>query len=237
MSEQDSAGGPAWAGFDWSSEQYDELVRRVVPDYGEQESLIAESLREAMPPEGAGRFRILELGAGTGTLSRVLLETFPRADLTAVDVSSVMLDACAKALAPFGSRVDLRRADFATAELGSGYHAAVSRLAIHHLRDEDKRSLFKRLVEALLPGGVFTMSDLIAGPTEADTEDMLAEWRSYMLARGDDPAEWARWLVGDNDLPSPAQEQVEWLLEAGFAGAHIVWQRANFAILRAAKSA
>ncbi len=236
MSEQDSAGRSPWTGFDWSSERYDELVRLVVPDYAEQELLIAELLREAMPPEGAGRFRILELGAGTGTLSRVLLETFPRADLTALDVSPVMLDACAKALAPFGSRVDLRRADFGTAELDSGYHAAVSRLAIHHLRDEDKRSLLKRLVEALLPGGVFAMSDLIAGSTQADTEDMLAEWREYMLARGDDPAEWARWLVGEDDLPSPAQRQAEWLLEAGFADAHIVWQRANFAIIRAAKA-
>ena len=218
-------------------ERYEDLVRRVVPDYGEQELLMAGLLGEAMPPTGSGRFRILELGAGTGTLSRFLLETFPRAELTALDVLPVMLDACAKALAPFANRADLRRADFGTAELGSGYHAAVSRLAIHHLRDEDKRSLFERLAEALLPGGVFAMSDLIAGPTEADTEAMLGEWRRYMLARGDDPAEWARWLVGEDDLPSPAQRQVEWLLEAGFADAHIVWQRANFAILRAAKAA
>ncbi len=247
MSRHDSDRGPVWARFDWTPERYEDLIRRVVPDYGEQEPLIAGLLREAMPPEGAGPFRVLELGAGTGTLSRFLLETFPGAELTALDVSPVMLDACADLLAPFADRVHLRHVDFGTAELGAaelgtaelgfGYHAAVSRLAIHHLEDKDKRGLFGRLAKALLPGGVLAMSDLVTGSTEEETEIMLAEWRRYMLAQGEDPAEWERWLVGEDDLPSPAQTQVEWLLEAGFAGASVVWQRAQFAVIRAAKAA
>jgi tRNA (cmo5U34)-methyltransferase len=190
-----------------------------------------------VPPEGVGPFRVLELGAGTGTLSRFVLETFPTAELTVLDVSPVMLEACATALASFAGRTHLRRGDFGSAELGSGYHAAVSRLAIHHLEDEDKRALFGRLAKALLPGGILAMSDLITGATEAESRAMLAEWRSHMLAQGEDPAEWARWLVGEDDLPSPAHTQVEWLLEAGFAGASVVWQRANFAILLATKAA
>ncbi|MFH0917188.1 MAG: class I SAM-dependent methyltransferase [bacterium] len=236
MSDHGEGEGCPWAGFDWTRERYEDMIRRVVPGYREQEPLIVEVLREAAPGGGGGPFRILELGAGTGTLSRLVLETFPGAELIAMDVSPVMLGECAGVLAPFGTRARLMEADFATADLGSGYHAVVSRLAIHHLSDGEKRSLFGRVAEALQPGGVFVSSDLIAGETEAETEAMLAEWREHMVSQGDDPAEWTQWLVGEADLPSPARSQVEWLLQAGFDEARTIWRRANFAILRAVKA-
>lgn len=228
--------GPAWAGFDWTPERYEDLIRRIMPGYGEQEVLIMGVLREAEPPDGQGPFRILELGAGTGTLSRYLLETFPAAHLTALDISPVMVETCAQVLAPFGNRALVLQADLAGAELGSGYHAVVSRLAIHHLEDGGKRALFSRVADALLPGGVFVDSDLIVGETEAETIAMLDEWRDCMRAQGDDPAELAQWLVGEDDVPSPTPRLIEWLLEAGFLDAQVIWQRADFATLRAVKA-
>jgi tRNA (cmo5U34)-methyltransferase len=228
--------GPAWAGFDWTPERYEDLIGRIMPGYGEQEALITGVLREAEPPNGQGPFRILELGAGTGTLSRYLLKTFPRGHLTALDISPLMVETCVQVLAPFGSRALVLQTDFAGTELGSGYHAAVSRLAIHHLEDGAKRALFRRVAKALLPGGVFVNSDLVVGETEAETQAMLAEWRDCMRAQGDDPAELAQWLVGGDDVPSPTSGLIEWLLEAGFFDARVIWQRANFATLRAVKA-
>jgi tRNA (cmo5U34)-methyltransferase len=227
---------PAWAGFDWTSERYEDLIRRIVPGYGEQEVLITGVLREAEPSDGQGPFHILELGAGTGVLSRYILDTFPAGHLTALDISPLMVETCAQVLAPFGSRARVLQTDFAGAELGSGYHAVVSRLAIHHVEDGQKRALFRRVAEALLPGGVFVNSDLIVGETEAETEAMLAEWRDCMRAQGDDPAELAQWLVGEDDAPSPTPGLIEWLLEAGFLDAQVIWQRANFATLLAVKA-
>jgi tRNA (cmo5U34)-methyltransferase len=228
--------GPAWAGFDWTPERYEDLIRRIMPGYGEQEALITEVLREAEPSDGRGPFRILELGAGTGTLSRYLLETFPAGHLTALDISPLMVETCAQVLAPFGSRARVLQSDFAGSELGSGYHAVVSRLAIHHLEDGVKRALFGRVAKALLPGGIFVNSDLIVGETEAETEAMLAEWRDCMRAQGEDPAELAQWLVGEDDLPSPTRALIGWLLEAGFRDARVIWQRADFATLLAVKA-
>jgi tRNA (cmo5U34)-methyltransferase len=207
-----------------------------MPGYGEQEALITGVLRQAEPPSGRGPFRILELGAGTGTLSRYLLESFPKGHLTALDISPLMVETCVQVLAPFGSRALVLQTDLADAELGSGYHAVVSRLAIHHLEDGAKRALFGRVIKALLPGGVFVNSDLIAGETEAETEAMLAEWRDCMRAQGDDPVELAQWLVGGDDVPSPTSGLIEWLLEAGFSDARVIWRRANFATLRAVKA-
>ena len=53
--------------------------------------------------------RILEVGCGTGmNLSRLALR-FPKAQITGVDLSDVMLDVARKKMAPFGDRVALER--------------------------------------------------------------------------------------------------------------------------------
>jgi len=232
VSSQDpGTGGAAWAGFDWSRERYEDLIARVVPDYFEQDSLFVDAVREVAPDEGHGPFRVLELGAGAGNLARLLLQTFPRVEVTAMDVSAVMLAACRQTLEPFGGRARVVEGDFASAGLGSGYRAVVSRLAIHHLDDPGKEALFGRVFAALDAGGVFVISDMIVGATPEESGALMAEWRDYMVARGDDPDEWLQWLVGDDDLPASVQAQMAWLQAAGFNDVQVIWKRAGFAML------
>lgn len=235
MSGADRTNGAAWAGFDWSKERYEDLIGRVVPDYHRQGSLIAEAIHEAATGGREEPLRILELGAGAGGLSRHLLTTLPRVEVTALDVSPVMLVACRETLAPFGNRARVLEADFGIADLGGDYHAVVSRLAIHHLKDDEKQALYRRVFEALLPGGLFVIGDLIAGETEADKQAMRAEWQEYMISRGDDPDEWERWLVGDDDYPATEQGQLAWLEATGFIDVKTIWKRAFFALTRAAR--
>lgn len=222
----------AWVDFDWPLERYEDLVRRVIPYYDEQPEMIAEAVREARP---YGCARILELGAGTGSLARFLLDSFPAARMTALDVSPAMLATCRRVLAPYGDRARVMEADLATGDLGSEYDAVVSRLAIHHLRDLQKERLFRRVFAALLPGGVLVNVDMIAGETEAESAALLDEWREYMRARGEDPAAWEQWLAGDDDYPATERAQTAWLAAAGFTRVHIAWRMAGFAVVRAIK--
>jgi tRNA (cmo5U34)-methyltransferase len=269
-----SAGGSdaaAWVGFDWSRERYEDLIGRVIPDYKQQHALMAEAVVSAAPVVGTGTFSILELGAGTGSLARHLLETYPQAVVTALDVSPAMLAECRRTLAPFAERARVVEADLATADLsdtgsaalrevvagrkgaangdaeaglGSGgafsppmpYDAVVSRLAIHHLEHAGQEQLVRRVFAALRPGGVFVNSDMIAGEDAAECAAMMDDWRRYMRDRGDDPAEWEQWLVGDDDHPAPERVQLGWLRAAGFTQVETIWKVAGFAMLRAVKA-
>jgi tRNA (cmo5U34)-methyltransferase len=265
MSDVDfSAGGSdtaAWVGFDWSRERYEDLIGRVIPDYERQHTLIAEAVASAAsmadtapefapaPVAGTGWFGILELGSGTGSLARFLLEAYPHAVVTALDVSPTMLAECRRTLAPFGERAVVVEADLATADLAGGgaesggasglrrpYDAVVSRLAIHHLEHAGQEQLLRRVFAALRPGGVFVNSDMIAGEDAAESAAMLDDWRRSMRDRGDDPAEWEQWLVGDDDHPAPERTQLDWLRAAGFTQVETIWKVAGFAMFRAVKA-
>jgi len=235
MSDDRSGEESVWTGFNWTRERYEELIARVTPGYHEQGGLIADLLEPVTARWRQGPFRVLDLGAGTGSLSRSLLTAFPEAEVTALDVSAVMLAECRQFLASFGARAQVVEGDFSKQELGSGYRAVVSRLAIHHLRDVEKRALYRRVFEALIPGGVFVDSDLIVGETEAETRVMLAEWRAYMAGRGDDPDEWQEWLVGDDDYPATERERHDGLEATGFVEVRTVWKHTNFAVVSALK--
>jgi len=145
MSDDRSGEESVWTGFNWTRERYEELIARVTPGYHEQGGLIADLLKPVAARWRQGPFRILDLGTGTGSLSRSLLSAFPEAEVTALDVSAVMLAECRQVLASFGARAQVVEGDFSKQELGSGYRAVVSRLAIHHLRDVEKRALYRRV--------------------------------------------------------------------------------------------
>ncbi|HUM28013.1 MAG TPA: class I SAM-dependent methyltransferase, partial [Anaerolineales bacterium] len=107
----------------------------------------------------------------------------------------------------------------------------ISSLAIHHLTDEDKHDLFKRIHESLLPGGVFINAEQILGPTE---------WQDQMFE--DMHLNGARALGSDENEIRAAQErmkadrcatleeQVTWLREVGFKNSGTFFQHFRFAV-------
>jgi SAM-dependent methyltransferase len=56
-------------------------------------------------------------------------------------------------------------ADLADPLPAGRYDAVVTALAVHHLDDAGKRSLYRRVADALAPGGVFVNAEQVAGPT------------------------------------------------------------------------
>ena len=108
-----------------------------------------------MLPDGVEK--VLDLGAGTGLELIPLFERFPNARVTVVDISSEMLSALKKR--PFADRLDIIQADFFSADFGGGYDAVISSAALHHFTGDEKLGLYRRIYDALNPGGIFVNSD------------------------------------------------------------------------------
>src|SRR5687768_9869091 len=74
---------------------YGDNMGRWIPDFEYAHQLLLDSIAIHLPANA----RMVELGAGTGRVSQLLLDTFPDLRLSLVDLSGNMLDAARKRLA------------------------------------------------------------------------------------------------------------------------------------------
>jgi tRNA (cmo5U34)-methyltransferase len=158
------------AQFHWDPDTYLETIRAEVPRFDElQEAAVA-----AIPfaPE-----RVLELGIGTGETTRRLLEAYPDAWVIGLDNSPEMV---------FRLRQEYDGVMLARMEdpLPDGpWDLVISVLSVHHLTDDQKQLLFRRVREqsrALVIGDVVS-ADVQVTPIDPgidfpDTAEELAEW-------------------------------------------------------------
>ena len=214
--------------FDAQAAEYDAPRRRLIPPFGAFYGTAVDALGlAAAPPQ-----RVLDLGAGTGLLSRFVRRAHPEAELTLTDGAAAMLEQAREALGDERTRYVV--ADLA-GELPAGpWDAIVSGLAIHHLEHAEKRRLFARVRAALRPGGVFVNAEQVSGPTPFFTERYARWHEARARAAGSDDAEWAA-AEGRMayDRCAGVEEQLRWLREEGFPEADCLFKDHRFAVLAA----
>ena len=123
---------------------------------------------------------VLDLGAGTGnTAARI-----PAAGrVIVVDVSEKMLAQAADKLEHL-TAVEVRQADLLEVfdQPLPPIDAIVSTYAIHHLVEDEKAELFRRMHDALAPGGRAVLGDLMF-ESAAAREAIAAQWTDAERAR------------------------------------------------------
>jgi SAM-dependent methyltransferase len=178
-------------------------------------------------------FTFLDLGAGTGAASRVILDLYPRSTAVLADYSAEMMRAGERELRPFAGRYRYVGFDMSAgpwpAQVPAALDAVVTSMCVHHLPDERKRSLFTEIFGRLVPGGWYLNYDPVAPDDRvagaawervSDHED--PEAAAKRLRRT--PEQQARW---DNHVRYiiPLAPQLEYLRSAGFQGIDVYWKR------------
>jgi tRNA (cmo5U34)-methyltransferase len=181
--------------------------------------------------------RFLDIGAGDGAMTQLLLDVQPDADAVLVDYSEPMLARAHERLTASAGRWQAVRGDLSEpawrAELPAGpYDAAISSYAIHHLSSERKRALFAELFDLLAPGAMFVNMDVVTvqGPLrglfdEQMVANAIATEHRHGGHRDDEQIE--RELLSDenDDRPDGLAEQLQWLRDTGFGEVetHFKW--------------
>jgi len=158
------------AQFHSDPETYLEKTRSRVPGYDDLQRQAVGAI--PFPPA-----RVLELGMGTGETTRHLLESFPDAWVIGLDSSPEMV---------FRARQSYDDVQLARMEdpLPDGpWDLVISVLAAHHLTEEQKQTLFRRVREqsrSLVIGDVVKANPQVT-PIDPDldhpdTAARLAEW-------------------------------------------------------------
>src|SRR5262249_22134145 len=113
----------------WNAETYDDERGRLVPCFEQFYATAVELVACTVPQDPM----VLELGAGTGLLSAILVERVRPSALCLLDASADMLARAHKRLAAWHPVMITQEL---TDQLPAGpFHAVISALAIHHLDD------------------------------------------------------------------------------------------------------
>jgi tRNA threonylcarbamoyl adenosine modification protein (Sua5/YciO/YrdC/YwlC family) len=181
---------------------YADEIRSDLPAYDVfQDSVAAAS--------GTGARRILDLGTGTGETARRVLARHPEAWLVGVDENEGMLAVAGSQLPT--ERVELRVGRIEEPLPDGSFDLVTSALCVHHLDGAGKADLFRRVRDALVPGGLFVMGDVVV-PV--------------------DPSLVTTPLTPGYDRPSPLADQLGWLIDAGFEPT-VAWQEGDLAVVAA----
>lgn len=121
---------------------------------------------------------IVDLGCGTGNITRILRERWPDAHLIGVDSDAAMLGKAAE----IPSSIDWQRADIAVWQAPFSPDLIYSNAALHWI-DEHPRN-FPRYIKQLSPGGVLAvqMPANFAAPSHRLLRELAAEapWRKKL---------------------------------------------------------
>jgi ubiquinone/menaquinone biosynthesis C-methylase UbiE len=234
--------GAVWQQEDTVSGFNDER-RRLIPLFDVQEALV----QRLMTRGNRSVRRFCDLGAGDGGFAELVMEAFPESTGVLVDFSDPMLAAAERRLAAKAGRWVIVRGDLSTpawqAGLPSGtYDAVVSRLAIHHLPDARKYSLYEETFAMLEPGGIFLNWEHIDTGGLAEglfdeffRERMIEAEREHAHPRSDEEVVRAYDDATDEDILRDPETQCDWLREIGFRQVDTYFKLPGLAVFGGAK--
>ena len=212
--------------FNATATTYDSTRRQLVPCFDD----FYRTALDLIPFAAKAMIRVVDLGAGTGLLSALVAATFPNATLVLIDVSTEMLARARERFAATPQRFEYCVGDLASVELPP-CDVAISALAIHHLDDAQKADLFRRVSDALQPGGIFINADQVLGPTSATEARNRDMWRRHARAAGATEAYLATAAERMRaDRAETLSEQLSWIEEAGFVDVDCSYKSYMFAV-------
>lgn len=214
--------------FNRDASGYDALRRGLIPCF---DTFYGTALDLIDDWRDAAKLRVLDLGAGTGLFTAMLLARHPDAQIHLVDASEKMLEQ-ARQRFDGNPAITYAVADMSDTELGGPWDLIISALAIHHLEDAAKKHLFGEIRSALSEGGLFVNAEQVLGH-DCEVEARYARiWLQQVKRLGVPEEEITKALERmSHDRCSPIENQLQWMHDTGFSEVDCSFKAWRFAVL------
>ncbi|PKL69754.1 MAG: class I SAM-dependent methyltransferase [Methanomicrobiales archaeon HGW-Methanomicrobiales-1] len=217
--------------FDATASRYDGQRKWIIPEMDDYYSA-AVWAAECKNPCPA----ILDIGAGTGLLSALMTRKFPDAQLTLVDLSESMLSIAQER---FADRKNVRyiTGDYSSVDFAGRYDLICSALSIHHLGHEDKYRLYRKIYNALNPGGMFVNADQVLGETAAINRRYMNYWDEFLVPCPLSTEDKKQMLYRRDtfDKNEKLSVQLGWMADCGFSEIDLIYKNRLFVVFTGRK--
>ena len=262
MTDRDTTttSAPVAAGTDWAAWQHswDRQQEWYMPDREDRFRIMLDTVEAFVGSEP----RVLDLACGTGSITARLLDRFPGAESTGVDLDPALLT-IARGTFAGDDRVSFVEADLTDPDWPdrlpyATYDAVLTATALHWLRKGPLTSLYGQIAELVRHGGVFLNADHMIDDTTPRINAAVAirDRARRDRAMRDGALDWADWWAlaaqdpvlaeptarrfeiygvhADGEMPSAAWH-ARVLREQGFGEARPVWASPSDTLLLALK--
>jgi len=214
--------------FEAEAKEYDDIILKLIPYYKQ----MVEALISAIPFNIDEPIQVIDLGCGTGTISKQIADKYPNAKILCVDIAANMIE-IAKFKLSNHAHSEFITGDFSTIELTGKYDVVVSSLALHHLETDDKKKTFYQKIYGLLSNsGVFYNADVVLASSTYLQNVNMSYWINYMKRSVSEAEIRDNWIpkYETEDRPAKLMNQLKWLEEIGFSSVDVIWKYYNFAV-------
>ncbi len=212
--------------FDAIAQSYDKQRPKFIPCFNDFYGIAIDNLELSIPNP-----RIIDLGSGTGLFSDFVLQKYPDALITLVDISEKMLD-IAKERFVNNANIQIICEDFSVYKPQGKFDAVISSLAIHHLEDAAKIKLYSNIYSILKEGGLFINAEQVEGETPYLKELNHSRWIESVETSGLSQEEiQAGYDRAKLDKRTTLSKQIKWLKNSGFVEVDCLYKYYDFTVI------
>lgn len=217
--------------FNEIAQKYDAQRRKLIPCFDDFYGIAASlAVCDNDSP------KVLDLGAGTGLLSSLVLQKYPSANMTLIDISEKMIDVAKLRLQPYPN-VTYVVDDYTSYNDPGQFDIIISALSIHHLTDIQKLELYENTYANLKKNGVFINADQVLGSSSYLHSLYKSDWKEKVeasdLTREEIELAYERTKL---DKMSSLADQLNTLRDIGFIDVDCMYKYYNFVVLYGRKS-
>lgn len=178
---------------------------------------------------------VVDLGAGTGLLSYFWYRHFPNSKYILVDIAEEMLKVARQRFDTLDN-VSYTVEDYSQSLPTEKCDAIISALSIHHLQDDEKKNLFKRIYDKLPIGGIFVNYDQFCAGSARLNEWYDTYWENGLYHSGltqNDIDKWRERRILDKECS--VEDEIKMLADCGFKEVKCVYSCGKFSVIIAIK--
>lgn len=214
--------------FETEAKEFDEIIVKLIPYYEQMVRAVIDSIHF----DNLASIRIIDLGCGTGTISKRISERFPNSKIVCLDLASNMIQIAKHKLSQHKD-TDFLVGDFSKMDFKGKYDVVVSSLALHHLdTDDDKKAFYHKIYNLLDDSGIFINADVVLASIDYHQDINIKRWIEYMNRQVSIEEIMSKWIptYKAEDKPAKLIDQLKWLEKIGFRNTDVIWKYYNFAV-------